>query len=104
MSKKKIAVFFGGRSPEHDVSIVSGLQVLHAVDMARYDAFPVYVAPDGAWLCGDDALLKDRNNYMLSKENRESLRTWTLDVSSVGKPRLISEKKGLFDNLCGSLK
>ncbi|HXW31152.1 MAG TPA: D-alanine--D-alanine ligase A, partial [Xanthobacteraceae bacterium] len=41
--KQRVAVLFGGRSPEHDVSIVTGLQALEAIDSARYDAFPVYV-------------------------------------------------------------
>jgi D-alanine-D-alanine ligase len=50
-SKQKIAVFFGGRSPEHDVSVVTGLQVMGAVDTSVYDVMAVYIAPDGEWLC-----------------------------------------------------
>src|SRR4051812_8978108 len=37
--KQRIAVIFGGRSPEHDISIVTGLQALQAVDSERYEAF-----------------------------------------------------------------
>ena len=47
--RKRIAVFFGGRSPEHDVSVVSALQVLNAIDQSRHEAFPVYISPNGAW-------------------------------------------------------
>jgi D-alanine-D-alanine ligase len=61
--KIRVAVLFGGPSPEHDVSVVTGLQALSALDPARYDAFPVYVAPDGAWRVGD--VLRDRGAYML---------------------------------------
>src|SRR5690554_6453005 len=68
-NKKTVALLFGGRSPEHDVSIVSGLQALNALDVTRYDAFPVYVTLDGEWLVGD--VLRERGNYMLSAENRK---------------------------------
>ena len=49
-SKLRIAVLFGGRSAEHDVSILSATNVMSALDPAKYDAVPVYVSPRGAWL------------------------------------------------------
>ena len=39
--KKTVAVFFGGHSPEHDVSVVSALQVMQAIDASVYDVLPV---------------------------------------------------------------
>lgn len=60
--RQKVAVFFGGRSPEHDVSVVTGLQVLEALDPALYDAFPVYVSPQGNWYVGDE--LRRRETYI----------------------------------------
>jgi D-alanine-D-alanine ligase len=51
---KTIAVLFGGRSLEHDVSVVSGLQVLHALDPAAYRAEPVYIDHANRWWIGDD--------------------------------------------------
>jgi D-alanine-D-alanine ligase len=56
----RIAVFFGGRSPEHDVSIKTGLQALSALDQRLYEGFPVYIGLDGEWWVGD-ALRKDAN-------------------------------------------
>ena len=50
--KTRIAVFLGGRSPEHDVSVVTGLQALQALDQTRFDPFVVYVKTDGDWLVG----------------------------------------------------
>lgn len=94
--KKKIAVFFGGRSPEHDVSVVSALQVLKTIDQTRYDAFPVYVAPDGQWYA-DDEVLYQRDNYLLSGELKKTLRTWALDVTKIGRGVLRSSKNGFFD-------
>lgn len=93
-AKKRIAVFFGGRSPEHDVSIVTGLQILQALDRKRYDSFPVYVTPDGAWLVGD--VLRKRENYMLDKNNRAVATEVTLDVTAGKVGRLLPKKTGLF--------
>lgn len=60
--KVKIAVFFGGLSSEHDVSVLTGLEALEALDPAKYEAFPVYVALDGQWWTGD--ALRERRNYI----------------------------------------
>ncbi|QGZ36079.1 D-alanine--D-alanine ligase family protein [Stappia indica] len=49
-SKLRIAVLFGGRSAEHDVSILSATNVMGALDPAKYDAVPVYVSRAGEWL------------------------------------------------------
>lgn len=45
-----IAVLFGGRSAEHDVSIMSAANVMQALDLSRYDPSPIYVTRDGRWL------------------------------------------------------
>ena len=57
MAAKTIAVLFGGRSPEHDVSVVSALQVMGALDRSLYSVIPVYLATDGRWWTGE-ALMK----------------------------------------------
>ncbi len=51
--RRTVAVLFGGRSLEHDVSIVSGLQVLHAIDPEQFTAIPIYIDPRGRWWTGD---------------------------------------------------
>ena len=50
---KTVAVIFGGRSLEHDVSVVSGLQVLHALDPAAFSAVPIYIDQALRWWMGD---------------------------------------------------
>jgi D-alanine-D-alanine ligase len=47
-------VLFGGRSLEHDVSIVSGLQILHALDPAMCTPVPVYIDQQLRWWVSDD--------------------------------------------------
>ena len=49
--KLRVAVFFGGRSVEHGVSIVTAAQVMGVMDRARYELLPVYAAERGDyWL------------------------------------------------------
>jgi len=48
-----LAVIFGGRSVEHDVSIVTGHQIMDAFPAERYEIIPVYISRDGRWFTGD---------------------------------------------------
>src|SRR5580693_2807696 len=92
--KTRIAVFLGGRSPEHDVSVVTGLQALQALDQTRFDAFVVYVTPQGDWLVGPG--LEERRNYLPDTAFRARLSEVTLDIAAGGGGRLIARKSGLF--------
>lgn len=49
-SKLRIAVLFGGRSAEHEVSVLSATNVINALAPARYDAIPIFVTREGQWL------------------------------------------------------
>lgn len=49
-TRLRIAVFYGGRSAEHDVSIMSATNVVRALDRERYDVVPIFVTRDGRWL------------------------------------------------------
>ncbi len=90
LDKKKVAVFFGGRSPEHDVSVITGLQVLQAIDQQLFDAFPVYVAPSGAWYIGD--ILRERKNFLLDDNALKQVTEVTLDVSARRGGSLLPKK------------
>lgn len=57
----RVGVLFGGVSVEHEVSVISGLQALHALDERTYEAIPVYIAKDGKWYTGD--VLKNIDGY-----------------------------------------
>lgn len=46
----RILVLFGGRSSEHDVSVMSATNVMGALDPGKYDAVPVFVTREGQWL------------------------------------------------------
>jgi D-alanine-D-alanine ligase len=46
----RMAVLFGGRSAEHEVSVLSAVNVMVALEPAKYDAVPIYITLDGRWL------------------------------------------------------
>lgn len=46
-SKRTIAVLFGGRSAEHDVSIMSATNVMQAIDRQKYDVAAIKIERDG---------------------------------------------------------
>jgi D-alanine-D-alanine ligase len=72
--KLTTAVIFGGRSVEHDVSIVTGHQVMRAFDPARYDVIPVYIARDGKWYTGEPLLdIKNYQDEVISHKGIESV-------------------------------
>jgi D-alanine-D-alanine ligase len=48
----RIAVLYGGRSAEHEVSILSATNVMRVLDPAKYDAVPIFVTREGKWLLG----------------------------------------------------
>jgi D-alanine-D-alanine ligase len=52
----RLVVLFGGRSAEHDVSCISALHVLGAVDRERYSVEPVGITHDGQWVAAADAV------------------------------------------------
>ncbi len=51
-NKKTVAVIFGGKSCEHDISIITGALVLNCIDKQTYDPLPVYIK-DGVYYTGD---------------------------------------------------
>jgi D-alanine-D-alanine ligase len=57
MEKKvRVAVFFGGKSGEHDVSLQSAASVIEALDPTKFDVVPVLIDKEGRWKTGNQAL------------------------------------------------
>ncbi len=99
MSLKRIAVFFGGESVEHDVSVLSGLQFIEALDPEQYTALPVYVDESGRWWTG--MVLLKRSFYPLRSSREKELTAVQLTVGhDIGKgqdsPGLEAPAKGIF--------
>jgi D-alanine-D-alanine ligase len=51
----RIGILFGGRSGEHEVSLISAASVISALDPKKYDAVPIGISKDGRWLAGSAA-------------------------------------------------
>ena len=49
MTKENICIVFGGKSAEHDVSILTAQNVLNAIDKERYQVDIIYITNDGEW-------------------------------------------------------
>jgi D-alanine-D-alanine ligase len=93
-NETRVAVFFGGRSPEHDVSVITGLQALKAIDQERFVAFPVYVNPRGQWFVGDK--LAERRNYLPDARTQSELTEVTLSLGEPGRGVLVPKRGGLL--------
>ena len=59
--KTNIGVFFGGRSTEHEISVISASQAMHAINRSNYDVTPIYISKQGKWYTGE--ALFDVANY-----------------------------------------
>ena len=52
-TRLRVGLLFGGRSAEHDVSVLSAGNVFRALDPAQYDVIPIAITKDGTWLLCD---------------------------------------------------
>lgn len=50
--KIKLGVFFGGKSVEHEVSIITALQAIENIDSEKYEVIPIYISKDNKMYCG----------------------------------------------------
>jgi D-alanine-D-alanine ligase len=59
--KRRIAVIFGGRSGEHEVSLMSAQSVLSVLDPEKYDVLQIGITQEGYWVVGNDVLTALQN-------------------------------------------
>src|SRR3984893_12897473 len=70
----RVGVLFGGRSGEHEVSLISAASVIQALDPEKYEAVPIGITKDGRWLAGTVAhkmlpdILRSGEGVMLSAD------------------------------------
>ncbi len=90
-----VGVIFGGRSVEHDVSIITGQQVIRAFDPARYEVVPIYIDREGRWFTGQPLLeIKNFKNEVVSLKGVESA---ILSPSVQHHGLIINPTAGRFD-------
>lgn len=64
MNKQTVAILFGGRSGEHEISLLSAKSVLAEIDYSLYEVIQIGITRDGIWMVGQDVLQHFENgNY-----------------------------------------
>jgi len=93
--KTNVAVFYGCRSVEHEVSIISAVQAMRAINRDKYDVTPVYVTKDSEMYTGNDLFTIEeyRNLPELLKKSKK-----VYFVKENGNVVMEFEEKGLFSS------
>jgi D-alanine-D-alanine ligase len=55
MAKLRVGILFGGRSGEHEVSLLSAASVVNAIDKKKYEVVPIGITKDGRWVTAEHA-------------------------------------------------
>jgi D-alanine-D-alanine ligase len=69
MEKLRVGILFGGRSGEHEVSLLSAASVLNAIDKEKYEIVPIGITKDGRWLTAEHAENLLTGKLMLEPRN-----------------------------------
>ena len=57
MKKLRVGIIFGGRSSEHDASLLSAASILAAIDRSKYEVIPIGITQEGRWVTAGDVEL-----------------------------------------------
>lgn len=98
--KRKVAMIFGGKSVEHEVSVISGIQAFLSMDTEKYDVIPVYMTKNNEMYVGDeigkiesyrdiDALLAKSQRVIMVNDGKE-VSLVSYPVRKFGKNRKIT--------------
>ncbi len=90
---KNVAVFFGGTSPEREVSCITGVLTVNSIDKTKYNAIPVFIDGDGKWYGGE--ILRDLDFY----KNKDYKKLTPVTIVQ-GDKRLYSISKGKLKEIC----
>ena len=96
--KTVVGVFFGGKSVEHEVSIISALQVIENLDREKYEVVPVYISKDNKFYISE-LLTKIEEFKNLDNINRIANEVYFTHKDS----KLIACTKGLFSRKIASI-
>lgn len=86
MSKQNICIVYGGKSAEHEVSILTAQSVINAMDKATYAVDTIYITNEGEWIKGPQITerIEDSETLRLSSTNEDSI-MHLLTASTEGK-------------------
>lgn len=103
MEKLRVGILFGGRSGEHEVSLLSAASVLNAIDKDKYDVVPIGITKDGRWLTAEHAenlltgklVLEPRNLRAGDPENTQPAAVLARGEAVVVPPEPVHRQSGL---------
>ena len=107
---KRIGVIFGGKTVEHEVSVITGMQIIENIDKSKYEVIPIYIDKEGKWLAGNSLLefknyknnnLNDTKEIILSPNHGDhSIYRKPQEVGLLGK-KVLGEVDVLFPAIHG---
>ncbi len=89
--KMQLGVMFGSRTCEHEVSIISAVQMMNAADADKYDIIPIYITKRGEWFTGEK--LRDIKSYTPFDAYAKGITRVALDVTA-GSGALVAYEPG----------
>jgi len=103
MEKLRVGILFGGRSGEHEVSLLSAASVLNAIDKEKYEVVPIGITKDGRWLTAEHAenlltgklVLEPRNLRAGDPDNTASAAVLARGEAVVVPPEPVHRHAGL---------
>jgi D-alanine-D-alanine ligase len=104
MQKLRVGILFGGRSGEHEVSLLSAASVLNAIDKEKYEVVPIGITKDGRWLTAEHAenllqgklMLESRNLRAGDPETTSSAAVLARGEAVVVPPEPVHRQSGLL--------
>ncbi len=103
MKKLRVGILFGGRSGEHEVSLLSAASVLKAIDPEKYEVVPIGITKDGRWLTAEHAenllngklVLEPRNLRAGDPDTTEAAAVLARGEAVVVPPEPVHRESGL---------
>lgn len=108
---KKVGIIFGGNSVEHEVSVITGMQVIENLDKTKYEAVPIYITKDGKWLTGSSLAdfktfkennIKDAKQIILSPNRNDYNLYLHPDATGLFGKKIVDTVDILFPALHGT--
>jgi D-alanine-D-alanine ligase len=99
--KLRIGILFGGRSGEHEVSLLSAASILKAIDQTKYEVIPIGITKQGQWLTSTDAqhLLAGDTKPAPIEKKRTATQSVALRASASGHEALAQQNGSLAQSL-----
>ncbi len=92
-AKPTIGVFFGSRSPEHDISIITAELIISGLKGLEYPVIPVYFAKDGTWYINEK--LSNLSFFQTDIWDFKNWHRYYLDLEN-SKEKIVLKQKGIF--------